>query len=405
MKFGSPILFDPVSALVAGGLTLGGSMISASGARSAANADAAAGREAHQFTDDRTALAALYQLAQAYGGETALRMAPALFGQDMATRLLGTEATAPGGLNESDARRLAEARQELQSVQQSGRRWRHGRGWVYTDDANNQASALMAEIASLEQRGGGTSATPGLVNRSDLLQFGGSGLFGQMDQAAAGAAQSGAEDLARLDTTIAGLNTDAQGIIGQAEQNYQDEMGAVERDAGRLQRGLNRETVSQLTRAGVGGSSVVGNQVAANTLRVNEMTGDRRRQLEQSKNEFLTGLRGNALDRKQALSLARFGFGRDQANQNTSLQMGNLGNRFSFMQSGALNPWASRDASSNFRAGGAGVGSQILGNTAAGIGGQLLGYQMEDLLRGRGSGQQQSAGWGYRPDGSWGRVS
>lgn len=380
MKFGSHILLDP-GALVGGALGIGGSLISAGGAKSAANASADAAREALDFQNNQFKIGQALQLAMAYGGEQALPMIQAMLGPEGARQLFGTPSSGPTPLTDAEQRRLAELQQQRSSMGQQSvvDRLRAQRGGVRTGTRAPDTSAIDAEIAALTAKAGGSPGTAGYFNPEDFKKLG-PNFFGQMNTLADNAKAQGQADLAGLDTGLAGLRADDAKLKADAEKNYQDMSGVLERDTGRALTGANRAAIASAQFGGMGGSSVVGNQTAANAMRLREILNDGKMNLAQQKNQFMTGLGERSLDRNQALTLSRYGLGQDVTNRDIGMRSGALSSQMGLLTGSTFNPWLNRDSSQYFQPGGAGVGSQMLGNTAAGMGSQILGYSLENLF-------------------------
>ena len=380
MKFGSPILLDP-GTLIAGALGIGGSLISANGAKSAANASADAAREGLAFQKNQFDIGKALQLAMAYGGEQALPMIQAMLGPEAASQLFGTPGTGATPLTDAEQRRLAELKQQRGTMgnQSVVDRLRAQRGGNRGQASAPNTSAIDAEIAALESKAGGSPGTAGRFNVEDFKKLG-PNFFGQMNTLADQAKQQGEAGLAGLDTGLAGLRADDAKLKADAEKNYQDISGTLERDAGRALTGTNRASIAAANASGMGGSSVVGNQIGANAMRLREVLNDGKMNLAQQKNQFMTGLGERSLDRNQALTLSRYGLGQDVANRDIGMRSGALSSQMGLLTGAAFNPWLNRDSSQYFQPGGAGVGSQMLGNTAAGMGSQILGYSLENLF-------------------------
>lgn len=360
---------------------LGGGLLSASGAKSAANAQNAAMEKAlqQQLSEGGNSQVLLSRLL--YGGQGGDDLLRQLLPADRYAEIFGTPGTGPTPLTLQEQRR----REELMGLIQGGnqrdgpslRRAAFSQGGTPT--ASRDVSAWQAELDLLDQKAGGT---PGKAGRFDPSTDTGTGLLGQFDDIASRFGAMGDRTMRGYDATTQKLLGDYMALEKGAKDYGAGQEARIKRDAAQQEVGLNRRASAMLGSRGIGNSTLYGNQAAANNRTVTQDAQDRIMDLNDAQIRFLTelgqgrvGLAGNRASQRLALDLSN-------QDRNYGLQTNKLNTQLA-----AMGPLAGATNGVDFArfaptASGGGNFAQSFGNTLAGLGGYSLSGGFDSIFGG-----------------------
>jgi len=373
---------------------LGGGLLSGSAAKSSANAQIQAGRDAmnQQNTWGNDSLLSLYGML--YGGDQALNMWRARVGNDQYAQRFGSQAAGGSTLTPDEAK-------EIESLQAEKQRLSAGGSQGGKFHARGQAqSARLAEInnrlaiLSTKSNGTGATAIPGTSSVDQYKSaFGGTGALGELQGLADKFEQQGNQLVSGYDADTQGLLAQSKGLEDYAAGYGKTQEGRIERDAGRSLDAANRKAMGMAAATGMGGASLLGSQMGANAKYITEGATDQKNAWADEMLKFNTALKGNTLNMNQNRLNDRMRLLLGLRDSNLNLQQQPINTKIGVMTGNAANPMLGVSASQFFPGASPGAGmAGALGSGLGAVGGNLFGAWLQNQYGNNngGAAQQQT---------------
>jgi hypothetical protein len=384
-------LFETLAGIGGIGSLVGG-IFGASGAKSAANAQVQAGRDALDLYDDRTSFGQALQLALALGGENALPMLQGMLPADQYEELFGRQATSGTPLSESEQRRLQEIDARISELNSGATRANTramfgtgvgGRPRGASSSGNAEVQRLQGEREALMKKSGGDPGKAGKYSLDQFRKIGGqSGTIGEMKSLSDAFKTQGEGRLRDFDQMLARIDGMGAQTKADAAKNYQDEIGAAERNAARREQALNRGSLASLANAGLGGSSLAASQMQGNSRGIAEGLADQTRNINQAKTGFMANLDNANINRSMQGGLARGDFARGIDTQVFQAQQSPISAKFGLTTGAAFNPFLGQNTTQYFPGvSPSGAMASSIGNTLGAAGGTALGYGLQGMAQ------------------------
>lgn len=376
-------------ALIGGGLSVIGGLFGASGASKQANAERQAAAEARAFQQNAYAEQIANYLASIYGPQAAMEMLPGYIGQDAYNSLFGRDAVAGQSLSETEQRRIADIDRQIADIERQGTR-NTTRGMFGTGVTrrplgvgaaqSSEVERLRGEREALMKKAGGDPGTAGKFNRDAFMKRG-PGVFSEMGSLADAFKNQSGQRLTEFDQALGMLDSEGRITRQRAEAGYQDETAALERDASRQLKTANAGSMASLRASGLGGSSLVNSAMTGNQRAVGERLDASLRNVNQAKNQFLTGIDMQNLQRRTQQVGARADMANRLDLQGFQAQSIIPQAKLNAASGSILNPWLTTNPQQGFvGVSGGGAASQVVGNALGGVGGTLAGISLQQLL-------------------------
>ncbi|NBW15908.1 MAG: hypothetical protein EBR82_48785 [Caulobacteraceae bacterium] len=400
--------------VIGAGVGLYGASRQASAARDAANSQNDAGAAARQMYQDETDLGQARALLYALGPQ-ALPMLQSTLPQDRYERLFGRQ---PANTEQLSAmqRELDQIRAQLDPYREANRgpdKYSEGRArqdGVDIDRLKGRANQLQQILSRPQDLG-----AAGLISQ-DAVAGAGRGYINDMEGLTSEFANRSAGMLTGYDADTSRLmgmfdaNRSAQQgrasrmegmgqAMGLGLASYgEGERARVKREGGEAKTAMDRQAVARLGSMGLGQSTLVGNQLAENSRRVNNDVSDRLGRINDSQFDRGLGIQqaqlgiaqGNARD---AMGLDQLGLGlaTDRSTRRTGLEGTLIGQEFgyrsaplqarqSLLTSATFNPNLGQNTTQFFPGASASASSgNVWGQFMQGTGGALFGTYLGSL--------------------------
>lgn len=384
-------LFETLAGIGGIGSLVGG-IFGASGARSAANAQVQAGRDALDLYRDETDFGKALQLALALGGENALPMLQGMLSADQYEELFGRAATGGTPLSETEQRRLEEIDRQIASIESSAGRT-NARNMFGTGvsrprpgmraSQSSEVERLRGERDALMKKAGGDPGKAGKYSLDQFRKIGGQGgTIGEMKSLSDAFKSQGEGRLRDFDQMLARIEGMGSQMKADAAKNYQDEISAAERDAARREQSLNRSSLASLAGAGLGGSSLAASQMQGNSRGIAEGLADQTRNINQARTGFMANLDNTNINRSMQGGLARGDFARGIDTQVFQAQQSPISAKFGLTTGAAFNPFLGQNTTQYFPGvSPSGAMASSIGNTLGAAGGTALGYGLQGMAQ------------------------
>lgn len=356
-----------------GGLLSGvGGLVGGLGAAKSASAQNRAMREMMERAIEEGNIGTVirYLGARGAGGEDLLR---ALLPDATERKTIGKRAVAGTPLTQDETSRLNDLRRQRDALPTPTTRYMRNR-LVTQDPSAETRRQLDAEIGVLERKAGGTAGEAGLFDFEDFSGLGG-GYLGGLEKLRGEASSAGRATLGRYDADTERLNNEALAIESDAARFQQGQAERVDRDADRYFANASNKAIGTMRGAGLGGSSILANQIGEAGRMAAEYAGDRKSDIEDRSLQFRTNLRtgrlgmlGDRLTRRTAL---------DTSLQDRDIGLGtNIAAGEERLTFGGYNPNTNYAAFAP-TASPTGTAAQSFGATLGGLGGTMLGYGLQ----------------------------
>lgn len=371
---------DPITGLAIGGVasTLLGGLFGSRSAKSSAQAEIAAAREARQLKVDKDAESQFFADVAYYGKDAAIQRLKARYGPD-AAKYLGEKAADPT-FNDQQRARVA----ELDKIIANGGRVTadsQGRSYLPWSNANktqNSASSVAerlksakAERDALVKAAGGRVGTTGLLNVDAADN--GPGLLQQLRgltnerEATNNALLADATD---IETMIAGYGK------GQEER--------IRRDAERSLTGSNRLARAALMGRGLGAGTSYTGAIERNARSANESMSDQ-----------LSALGDRQIQMRSAAAGDKLNLRANLANQLMQFKSQPINAEMGYATSAIQNPWLGVDTRQYVSSASPSANSgAVWGNLLSGLGGQASNLGMMGYLNNQGGTNGAAGGVG-----------
>ncbi len=382
--------------LVGGGLSLLGGVLGGSSAKSAANAQVQAGRDAlnqqNQWGNDQ--MLSLY--ATLFGPDKALEMWRARVGNDQYAQRFGSAQAGGSTMTQDEQREMESLQAEKQRL---STRYSGPTGGL-SRRGGNPNQARLAEInnrlAVLSAKSGGTgaAANPGTSSLDQFKSaYAGQGTIGDLQGLADQFKTQGDQLVGGYDTDTASLLAQSKGLEDFASGYGKTQEGRIERDAGRSIDAANRRAMGMAAASGMGGGSLLGSQMAANAKYIGEGATDQKNAWADQMLKFNTALKGNTLNLNQSRLNDRMRLLLANRDSNLALQQQPITTKLNAMSGNAANPFMGVSASPFFSGASPSAGmSGALAGTAGALGGNLFGAWLQGQYGNNGNAAQQQTG-------------
>lgn len=366
------------AALIGAGASIFGSVLGASGASKAAKAQAADAARARELYDYQTLLGMGRFARELYGGQGALDYLRGQLTAEQYNRLFGRPASQPT-LTEEQQRKLSQIEERISGIN----RILAGRGPFFTPTTDAANDMRFAELRRLEaqrrailEAAGQREALPGLFDVSAYA--------GGQEGIIPAATRLAAEEEERTRGLLGSYDTDTETLRYAAEQNILDASRFGEQERRRIQleseralRGLNRLTEGRLMGAGLGGSTLLAQQLAGNQRSIREQTENMLGSLSDRQIQLLSQLRGEKLATLAGRFSGRSALEAGVLERLSALRAQPLNMRLALASSPIMNPWLEQNTMQYFPGvSPSGSALSTIGNTLAGAGGTILGAAM-----------------------------
>ena len=370
---------DPITGLAIGGVasTLLGGLFGSSSAKSSAQAEIAAAREARQLKVDKDAESQFFADVAYYGKDAAIQRLKARYGPD-AAKYLGEKAADPT-FNDQQRARVA----ELDAMIANGGRvsisgpsgalpWsRANQNQNSTQAAAERLKSAKAERDALVKAAGGRVGTTGLLNVDAADN--GPGLLQQLRgltnerEATNNALLADATD---IETMIAGYGK------GQEER--------IRRDAERSLTGSNRLARAALMGRGLGAGTSYTGAIERNARSANESMSDQ-----------LSALGDRQIQMRSAAAGDKLNLRANLANQLMQFKSQPINAEMGYATSAIQNPWLGVDTRQYVSSASPSANSgAVWGNLLSGLGGQASNLGMMGYLNNQGGTNGAAGGVG-----------
>lgn len=316
------MLLEPTTAALAVGAL--GAGVSAAGAHAQAKAGNKAGSSALRETKSAGGTGQSFLLQNLLGGEDAFAQLISSMPQEVKDIVFGRKAK-PGTLTREEQMR----REELQTLLKTTPTTLNRRAGAYAQGGraqpNPQAAAYKAELDALNAKAEGEPGFSGQLDE-DAFKSGGLNLAGKFSALGTEFDAKGAEELGRYDADSAEIGRRGQDIISGAEGLYAGREEAIDRDTQRAIRDAEGGNLARMAAAGISGSTLPSQFNSLVRSRLHENAQDAKRNLTDSKTQFMSGLKLGDLDRftSRSTDRTRLGLGLQERSigmRQTPLQM------------------------------------------------------------------------------------
>lgn len=342
MKFGSPILLEPTTALIGGGIgsSLLGGLLAGKGQADAAKSQNAAGLAAMNTELDLNDLTKANLMRDFFGGEAAYGN---LSGGMAGGRF--DELFSGGELSQEDSGRLAQIEQELANLPASSGGGGGGGGSPASTRSNRirniasgnapGASVPTGRRAQLEaERDALKAKTSGKGLDPAKFRGGGMNLIGKLGDLRGEFGAKAADTMNRYDAdtnSLMAMFAGERDRFGQGAQAIEDaqaewgksQEGRIERDASREVESSGRTLMSDLAGSGVADGALAGALRAGNSRQILEQAGDRKDDLADNQITKMNALRLNRLGVDTNLGMKGFDTYQGRLGGRTSLDLAN----------------------------------------------------------------------------------
>ncbi len=419
--------------LIGGGLGLAGSLLGGMGASDAASSQQAASQ-------------ALLQQQYGYGNSARFRAMGDFFGgQDLTNRILGgaSDADINSYFGDGTAAYLRASPADREKLlhptgSNTGGAATQQQAYSYRNPDTGQTEWRINGPNGIAQRvngpgsyngtapaGSSTAFDPTKINEF-LSANGGKGIIGDYQDLASQYGQRGKQalfdfdsgsqslqamaDRSMRDTTSQYRKTandiygKAQGLEGLTRDWGADQSRFINEDAQRALGASNAQTQAKLAAAGLGNSTLVGNQMSRNATEMNRNVQRAQQDLANSRidrqsaarttalglyndnmgklNDVTARFSGSNIDRAYSRAAQRLAMEQDNTNRDLQLAQIPLSLRGNLATSSIMNPGLNLNTASFIpQATGAGMTGSALGSTLAGIGGTTYGAWLQDYLK------------------------
>lgn len=370
-----------IGALIGAGASIFGSALGASGASKAAKAQADDAARARELYDYQTLLGMARFARELYGGQGALDYLRGQLTAEQYNRLFGRPAS-QATLTAEQQRRISQIDAEIQRIEGGlGGTGpfpfsRQRTGSQADERAQRDLNRLRAERSAILTAAGQRDALPGLFDVSAYA--------GGQEGIIPAATRLAAEEEERTRGLLGSYDTDTETLRYAAEQNILDASRFGEQERRRIQleseralRGLNRLTEGRLMGAGLGGSTLLAQQLAGNQRSIREQTENMLGSLSDRQIQLLSQLRGAKLATLAGRFSGRSALEAGVLERLSALRAQPLNMRLALASSPIMNPWLEQNTMQYFPGvSPSGSALSTIGNTLAGAGGTILGAAM-----------------------------
>lgn len=381
--------------LIGGGIALAGGLLGGSSAKSAANAQIQAGRDAltQQNTWGNDQMLSLYGML--FGGDKALDMWRARVGNDQYAQRFGSAQAGGSTMSQDEAKEYESLMSEKQRLgRSSGLPGSQGMGRRSSQAKSARLAEINNRLAVLSAKSGGTgaAATPGYSSLDQFKSaYGGSGVLGDLQGLADRFKTEGDQLVSGFDSDTASLMGQSKAIEDYASGYGKTQEGRIERDAGRSIDAANRKAMGMAAATGMGGGSLLGSQMAANAKYIGEGATDQKNAWADNILKFSTALKGNTLGLNQQRLGERLRLMLANRDSNLALQQSPITTKLNVLTGNTANPFMGVSATPFFSGASPSAGmSGALAGTAGSIGGNLFGGWLQNYFNQGGAARQQT---------------